>query len=175
MVAVAIIGPASHDPARGESSAVATLSNEQVVQRYAEAHARHDYEALASLRAPGWIEEWPQSRERVRGHANDAAIMAAWPGGEPHGEDMRLVGSEDRWVMTPAWTYQRIRGAGDQWWGDAIAHYPDGSTWFAVGLFEIHDGQVHHETWYFAPELEAPEWRAGWVERMEPAHRSHGR
>ena len=152
-----------------------SLSNEEVVNRYLEAHTKHDYETLGRLRAPAWFEEWPQSRERVRGHENDVAIMRNWPGGEPRAGKSRVVGSEDRWVLTPSWTYQRVVGSGEMWLMDGIGHYPDGSTWFVVGLFEVRDGAVHRETWHFAPELPAPEWRAPWVERMEPAERPHGR
>ena len=141
-----------------------TLSNEEVINRYLDAHVRHDLEQIEAFRASGWFEDWPQSNERVRGHANDAAIMANWPGGTPEAEGVRVVGAEDRWVLTPSMTYQRIAGSGDVWWAEAIGRYPDGSTWHSVGLFEVHDGQIHRETWYFGPELEAPSWRAQWVE-----------
>ena len=145
-----------------------SLSNEEVAHRYTDAHTRHDYETLGSLRADDWYEEWPQSGERVRGHANDQAIMTNWPGGTPQGGPPRIVGSEDRWVLTPAWTYQRIVGSGEMWWADAVGNYPDGSTWFAIGMFWIRDGQVRRETWFFGPPLPAPAWRAAWVERMTP-------
>jgi hypothetical protein len=150
-------------------------SNEEVARAYMDAHMAHDYAALAELRAPEWFQEWPQSGERVRGHANDHAIMTSWPQGTPMGKFGRLVGSEDRWVVTPAWTYQRIVGSGEMWWSDGTGRYPDGSTWFVVGMFEIRDGKVRRETWYFGPPLEAPAWRAAWVERMEPGESTAGR
>lgn len=152
-----------------------SLSNEDVAHRYLDAHKRHDNEAIGALRAEDWYEEWPQSGERVRGHANDIAIMESWPGGTPEPGDTHIVGSEDRWVLTPNWTYQRIVGSGETWFADALAHYPDGSTWFAIGLFVINDGKVRRETWWFGPPLPAPEWRAQWVERMDAPEQSHGR
>jgi len=151
------------------------LSNEQVIHTYLDAHMRHDYAALGELRAADWLEEWPQSGERVRGHANDLAIMTNWPGGSPAAGKPRIVGSEDRWVVSPSWTYERIVGSGDTWWADAVGKYPDGSTWFVVGMFEVRDGKVRRETWYFAPLLEAPEWRSEWVERMDKPEHSDGR
>ena len=154
---------------------MAPLSNEEVIRRYVDAHQHHDLDALATLRAPGWVEDWPQSGERVRGHDNDAAIMRNWPGGEPDPGDIHVVGSEDRWVMTPSWTYERIAGSGEAWFTDAMARYPDGSTWFAAGIFEVRDGQVQREKWIFGPKLDAPDWRAQWVERYDPAEHSHGR
>jgi hypothetical protein len=150
-------------------------SNEEIVRRYVEAHERHDGETLAELRAPDWTAELPQSLERIRGHANDRAIMDNWPGGRPSAETGRIVGSEDHWVLTPAWTYQRVAGDGDAWWADAIARYPDGSTWHAVILLELRDGAIVRDTWFFGPQLEAPAWRSAWVETMSSPERSHGR
>ena len=144
---------------------MAERSNEDVVRAYLAAHQAHDYDAVDRLRAVDWTTEWPQSGERVRGAANDRAIMDNWPGGLPEADTIRVVGSEDRWVMTPAFTFQRIVGKGDSWWADGTATYPDGSRWFVVGLLELRDGKLLREVWYFAPPLEAPAWRAEWVER----------
>ncbi|MEO8273343.1 MAG: nuclear transport factor 2 family protein [Chloroflexota bacterium] len=150
-------------------------SNEEVVNDYLEAHMRHDFERLASLRAPKWFQEYPQSRERIRGHANDEAMMRNWPGGTPQALEARIRGSEDRWVLTPSWTYQRVVGSGDLWWMDGTADYPDGSTWHVIGMFQVHDGQIHEETWYFGPSLEAPSWRSEWVEPMTGKEHDHER
>ena len=144
---------------------LASDSNADVVRRYMAAHAAHDYDTVGSIRHRDWVEEWPQTGERVRGHANDAAIMANYPGGRPEVGDVRLVGSEDRWVMTPAMTIQRVIGGGDTFFADGTAAYPDGSRWFVAALVELRDGKILHETWYFAPPMEPPEWRAQWVER----------
>ena len=140
-------------------------SNEEVVRRYLAAHVAHDYDAVDALRHPGWTEELPQTGERVVGAANDRAIMSNWPGGLPEAGEVRVVGSEDRWVVTPAFTIQRVVGGGDSWWFDGTATYPDGSHWFVAGLATLRDGQIFSETWYFGPPLEAPAWRAQWVER----------
>jgi hypothetical protein len=141
-------------------------SNEEVVRAYAEAHRTHDYAAVGALRHPEWVEDVPQTGERIRGHANDLEIMNHWPGGYPDAGGLRLTGSEDRWVATPSNTLHRIVGSGDTWWADGTASYPDGSTWFCAALITLRDGLVHRETWFFAPPLEAPEWRAPWVERI---------
>jgi hypothetical protein len=155
---------------------MAQLSNEEVVNRYLDAHRHRDVDTLGKLRSKDWYQDWPQSNERVRGHENDIAVMRSWPGGEPvPGEGGRVIGSEDRWVVTPSMTYQRVVGSGDYWWFEGTGIYPDGSTWFTTAVVEVHDGQVHHETWYFGPKLEAPEWRAPWVEQINPPEQSHGR
>ena len=146
---------------------MADSSNQEVVHRYLDAHKAHDYDTVDALRHADWVEEWPQSGERVRGSANDRAIMDSWPGGLPEAGEVRVVGSEDRWVVTPSLTVQRVVGSGDFWWGDGTAAYPDGTHWFAAALIQLRDGLVYRETWYFAPPLEAPAWRAAWVEPIE--------
>ena len=143
-----------------------TPSNEETVHRYLDAHRAHDYDTVGSLRHVEWTVTWPQSGERVRGNANDRAIMDNWPGGLPTAGDIRVVGSEDRYLMTPAFTIERIVGSGDVWWADGTAAYPDGSTWHAAAILELRDGKLFRETWYFAPPLEAPAWRSRWVERV---------
>jgi hypothetical protein len=145
---------------------MSTPSNEEIVRSYVAAHRAHDYDTVGAMRGPDWTEEWPQSGERVRGDANDRAIMDNWPGGLPEAGDIRVVGTEDRYVMTPAFTFERIIGNGDTWWADGTAVYPDGSAWFAVALIELRDARIHRETWYFAPPLEPPAWRSQWVERV---------
>ena len=107
---------------------MAEPSNEAVVRRYLAAHAAHDYDTVGALRDPDWTVEWPQSGERVRGGANDRAIMDNWPGGLPSGEGFRVVGSEDRWVTTALNTIHRVVGSGDLWWADGTAAYPDPET-----------------------------------------------
>jgi len=140
-------------------------SNEETVRRYLAAHVVHDHAALASLRDPEWTIDWPQSGERVRGSENDRAIMDNWPGGRPNSLSVRTVGSEDRWVVTPFNTIQRVVGSGDFWWADGTSAYPDGSTWFISAILELRHGKMFRETWYFGPPFEAPAWRAAWVER----------
>jgi hypothetical protein len=144
---------------------MAEPSNEDIVRRYLAAQTAHDFGTLRALRDPDWMVEWPQSGERVRGDANDRAIMENWPGGTPNGLDVRVVGSEDRWVTTPLNTVHRVVGSGDFWWMDGTTAYPDGSTWFISGLIELRRAKLFRETWYFGPPFDAPAWRAAWVER----------
>ena len=142
-------------------------SNEEIVRRYWKAHAAHDHKTVSELRHPEWTADWPQSRERVRGDANDRAIMDNYPGGEPHLDTTHIVGAEDRWVVTPAYTVQRVVGNGDMWWGAGTGKYPDGRTWHLISMVELRDGRVFRETAYFAEPFDPPAWRAGWVETMD--------
>jgi ketosteroid isomerase-like protein len=145
---------------------MAKRSNEEVVRSYWRAHAARDADGLSELRHAEWTVEWPQSGERIRGDANARAISENYPGGLPDINPGHLVGSEDRWVITPMYTIQRVEGAGDFWWGDGTVSYPDGSTWCLAVLVQVRDGKIYRETDYFAAPFEAPAWRAPWVERM---------
>ncbi len=141
-------------------------TNEEIVRSYIAAMEAHDLDGMERLRHEDYVLEWPQSGERIRGAANARAIDEHIPQGLPELESVRIVGSEDQWVTTPAFTIQRVVGSGDTWWADGRVRYPDGSTWHIVSIMELRDGLVHHETNYFAEPFDAPDWRAPWVERM---------
>jgi hypothetical protein len=72
---------------------VPTQDNRSIVERYAQA-LPSDYASLAGLRHPDFVEDWPQSGERIRGHANYQAIHENYPGGLPDLKPRRILGSE---------------------------------------------------------------------------------
>jgi hypothetical protein len=135
----------------------------QIVERYMRA-IPGDQATLLELRHPEFVEEWPQSGERIRGAGNMAEIDAHYPGGRPTGEATGVIGGEDRWAMTPSLTMVRLIGEEDTFTAMARAEYPDGSTWHVISVLEVRDGMVARATTYFAPALPAPAWRAQWVE-----------
>ena len=139
-------------------------SNETVVERYAAASARDDHAEMRRLRHPDWSVDWPQSGERVTSSDAFESIVARYPGGHPSAEVSRLIGAQDRWVVTPGNTMLRVSGSGDFWWGAWLMTYPDGVTWHVLDLIEMRAGLVHHETVFWAPPLEAPAWRRPFVE-----------
>ena len=146
---------------------MSNLTNEECVARYGAASAAHDVTALTALRHPDWSVYWPQSGERVHTSEAFAEIIANYPGGAPATEISRIVGAEDRWVVTPAYTVQHVVGNGDAWWGSGIGKYPDGRTWHFVAMVELRDGRIYRETAYFAEPFDPPAWRAAWVEKMD--------
>jgi hypothetical protein len=141
------------------------LTNADCVQQYGAAMAAFDLETLARLRHPDWSVVWPQSGERVHGNEAFAEIIRNYPGGEPRTEVTRIIGAEDRWVVTPGNTVLRVVGSGDFWWAEWRVTYPNGEVYLAVTLIELRDGLVQRETTYWAAPFEAPAWRAPWVER----------
>jgi hypothetical protein len=140
-------------------------TNEEIVTRYGAASAANDVAALTALRDPDWSVYWPQSGERVHSNEAFAEILANYPGGAPKREITRVVGTEDKWVVTAGNTVMRIVGSGDFWWSEWRVTYPDGAVYLVVDLIELRDGLVHRETVYWAAPFEAPAWRAPWVER----------
>jgi hypothetical protein len=146
-----------------EATMAEPATNEEVVRRYGMAFAASDLDALAALRHPDWEAAWPQSGERVQGHDAFAEIIGNYPGGRPSTELSRVVGSEDRWIMTPNNTILRMVGSGDAWWCEWRMTYPDGQVYLCVDLIELRDGLVYRENVYWAPPFEAPDWRRPWV------------
>jgi len=147
---------------------MAQPSGRDIVERLGRAIEAQDFDAIAALVADDYVEEYPQSGERIRGRANQQAILRNYPGGvgtvDP--DSSRLVGSEDRWVVTPALTVQRIEGSGDTYFYVASALYPNGETWQMIALVELRDGRVAKATTWYAAPFEAPAWRAPFVERF---------
>lgn len=140
------------------------LTNEEVVARYAASSAAFDLETMAALRHPDWRVMWPQSGERVHGSEAFAEIIYNYPGGNPTTEITRVVGAEDRWVVTPGNTALKVAGSGDFWWSEWRVTYPDGAVYLCVDLIELRDSRIFRETAYWAAPFEAPSWRSPWVE-----------
>ncbi len=135
-----------------------------VVERYVAALPT-DLDTLTSLQHPDFMEDWPQSGERIRGSENFRAIHEHYP--DTTSETRRLVGTEDRWALAPTFTPLRIVGAGDTFTALTKARYPDGSEYHVISILEVREGRIAKVTTFFAAEFEAPNWRARWVERSQ--------
>ena len=94
------------------------------------------------------VVEYPQSGERIRGRRNLRALREAYP-------------------AKVDFTLRRIHGRGDLWVTEYVITYDERPV-HTVSIMEFQDGKVARETLYFADPFEAPEWRAQWVEPMEP-------
>lgn len=149
---------------------MAEPSGRAIVERYARALQDKDFDALALLLADDYVDELPQSGERVRGRANALAYLRSYPGGlgtiEP--TSARLVGAEDRWVLTPMFAPLRIEGSGDVYTYVGAVRYATGETWQMIQIVELRQGKIATTTSWFAAPFEAPEWRAPYVERFRP-------
>ena len=138
------------------------------IDRFFECINRRDLDGLREVVHEEFVQEWPQSGERIRGLANVREVLTNYPG-LPDIDIRKVHGSEDRWLLTPGYTLLRVTGSGDQYTTEQLLHYPSGEQWHAVSIFEFHDGKIVEQTSYFAAPFPAAEWRSQWVETMEEA------
>jgi ketosteroid isomerase-like protein len=144
---------------------MADTGNRETVEKFWRAANARDWDVLESLLDPEYVWEMPQPGERVRGAKSNREMNESYPG-LPQGEIQRVTGSEDRWVTTPTWTILKITGTADEYVTESRVAYPDGSVWHGVDFFRFRNGKIQHQVSYYAPTIEAPEWRARWVERF---------
>jgi ketosteroid isomerase-like protein len=120
----------------------------QIAQAMWNALEADDWDAAGKLMHDDYVQEWPQSGERIVGRDNALAINQNFPGGLPAMKFRRTVASADLAVLEVELTYA------------------DGSRYLGVSVLEVRDGKIAKETDYFGQPFPAPEWRAQWVERM---------
>jgi len=150
------------------------METEEFVRRYSAAVANNDLDALKAMRHPEWHEDWPQSAERVPSHDAYRRIHENFPGGMPKADVSQVAGADDRWVMTPSMTVQRVAGSGDVWFVEGVNTYPNGDRYLVAALHRLRDGRVWRTTTYFSAPFAAPAWRASLVEHMDPGEHAGG-
>jgi hypothetical protein len=131
--------------------------NRQVVERFEKAFETGDLgqvaRAFMESSSDDFVQEWPQSGERIVGKEASLKINEMYEG---------ATGASPK--MTP----RRVLGEGDVYVIEGTIDYGDGTPVSYVGIAELHDGKLTKMTEYFANPFEAPAWRAAYVERMEP-------
>jgi ketosteroid isomerase-like protein len=120
----------------------------QVAEAVWKALQAGDWEAAGGYLHDDFVQEWPQSGERIVGRDNAIAINQNFPGGLPTMRFRRTLADGDLAVLELELTYA------------------DGSRYLGMSVLELRDGKVVKETDYFAQPFQAPQWRAQWVERM---------
>jgi ketosteroid isomerase-like protein len=143
-------------------------SNREIVEEFVRAIEAKDIDAQCALMADDFVDEMPQSGERTRGRDNYRKIFEGYPGGigtaSPEGR--RIIGSEDRWVLTPTFHSLRIEGSGDLYTYVGTVRYSDGGVWQIIAIAQLRDGRIARTTTWYAAPFDAPNWRAGFVERF---------
>jgi ketosteroid isomerase-like protein len=136
----------------------------RVFTGWADAIARHDWDALATYVQPNAVFEYPQSGERFVGIANIRAQFENYPDSGSGTTSLEDVIGDATYALTPTYTVITVDGTGNR--GTAVlgVRYPDGSRWWAVNLYELRDGLIARSRIYFAPEFDPPEWRAPYRE-----------
>jgi hypothetical protein len=120
----------------------------RLAQALWEAIGAEDWDQVATYVHEDFVQEWPQSGERIVGRDNAIAINRHFPGGLPTMRFRRTVAAGPLAVLQVELTYA------------------DGSRYLGVSVIELRDGKIARETDYFAQPFPAPQWRAQWVEKM---------
>jgi hypothetical protein len=142
----------------------------EVIARYIQALHDQDFETIGASQHPEFVEDYPQSGERIRGRRSFRRILENYPGGlegEADSSADQVIGGEDRWMISPTFTMVRLSGEGDTHTAIVKLSYPDRSTWYMVSILEMRDGLIAKATTFFAPLFEPPEWRREWVEVVD--------
>jgi ketosteroid isomerase-like protein len=120
--------------------------NRRTIDRFWDAITRKKTDEWDEIFTEDYVQEWPQSGERIVGRDNARAIVENYPG-------------------VPTATPRRTVVSGDLGVGEVALDY-DGKIVHGVSIFEFRDGKIARETDYFADPFVAPEWRSKWVAKM---------
>src|SRR6187431_1465630 len=83
-----------------------------------------DWDGARALLADDYVQEWPQSRERINGADDAIEINRNFPGG------------------MPSMTFRRMTEAGDVAVMEIDLRYPDGSVYQGVSVLQSRDGKL---------------------------------
>jgi len=117
------------------------------LERHWEASDANDFNAEHEIYHEDAILDYPQSGERIRGRRNI--------------QESRTVQPNKK-----RFTVRRMIGSGDLWVTEFVLTY-DGRPSYVVSIMEFREGQVAHETQYFADRFDPGPSRAHLVERMD--------
>ncbi len=136
----------------------------RILGRMGELISAHHWDRLGEVFHDDAVIEYPQSGERFRGLANIRAQFENYPGLEPGTSKLEEVIGDETYALTPSYTVIRVEGSGDRGTAVIRARYPDQSLWWALNLYELRDERIVRSRTYFAPDFEAPDWRAPYRE-----------
>jgi hypothetical protein len=149
------------------SEQASTHHNRAVLERWIDIITNREYDSLPEVLHPDFVQEMPQSGERVVGIENYRRVLENLPGegtGLAIDRTPHIAGDEERYVMTPTFTLVKVQGIGENLTSYVRATYPDGSDWYIVSLSSFKDGLLLKSVDFYAPLFDPPEWRSAWVE-----------
>jgi hypothetical protein len=138
--------------------------HERALGGFADVLSRQDWDRLGDFVTDDATFEYPQSGERFRGIANVRAQFENYPGLGPGTTRLDSVIGGTTYALTPMYTVIGVEGSGDR--GTAIfrIRYSDGSSWWAISVYELRDRRISRSRGFFAQDFEAPDWRAPYRE-----------
>ena len=116
------------------------------LRRHWEASDANDFKVEHEIYREDAVLDYPQSGERIRGRHKIQASRTVQPN-KKRFQVRRMIGSGDLWITEYVLTY-------------------DGVPSYVVSIMEFRDGQVAHETQYFADRFEPSPSRSHLVKRM---------
>lgn len=134
--------------------------HERVMGGWSNILTSQDWDRMGEVFHDDAVLEYPQSSEVFRGTANIRAQFENYPGLEPGTSELREVIGATTYALTPSYTVIAVKGSGDHGTAVIRVRYPDGSWWWVLNLYELDDGRIRRARAYFAPDFEAPDWRA---------------
>jgi hypothetical protein len=143
--------------------------NRAILERMIEITGSGEYDALEEVAHPDFVQEIPQSGERVVGVENFRKILEGLReqgGGISLTADAHIAGRHEHYVMTTTFNVVRVEGDDDELTSYVKARYPDGTDWYIITFSSYADGKMIKRVDFFAPFFEAPEWRSQFVERL---------
>ena len=143
---------------------MSNIAYDYAIRGFADVVSLHEWQRMGDYFTEDAVLEYPQSGERFRGLANIRAQFENYPGLGPGTSELTEVVSAAQYAITPAYTVIAVEGSSDRGTAVVRVRYPDGSLWWAINLYELRDGRIFPSRSYFAPDFEAPEWRASYRE-----------
>jgi ketosteroid isomerase-like protein len=118
------------------------------VEDFWRALERKDLQGATDYLHDRFVEDWPQSGERIRGKEHWLEMVTNHP-------------------TFPTVKLLRVRGSDDLWAAECDFDYPGTEgTWRICALCELRDGKIAAITEYFGAPFEPAEWRSELVERI---------
>lgn len=142
-----------------------------VLERLMEIIRNREYDKLEEVLHPDFVQEIPQSSEKVVGIEAFRKILEHFPD-MGRGANIEvamhpyIAGGQDHYVLTPTFNVVKVADSGEELTSYVESRYPDGSQWFIVTFSSFRDGLITKRVDFFAPFFDPPEWRAEWVQRL---------
>lgn len=125
-----------------------TQQSKRIVADFWAAMQTNDFKAASEFLHDGYILEWPQSGERIRGRANFVAVNENYP-------------AQGRWEFI----VHQIVAEDDKVVSDVDV--TDGVVTARVITFStVRDGKILHQIEFWPDPFEPAAWRAQWVEQI---------
>lgn len=136
------------------------VDHHALVTRLADVIGSQKWDELGACYHDDAVLEYPQSGERFTGIENIKAQFANYPALEPGATVFQDLIGGTTYALSPLYTVLPLEGSGTR--GTAVfrARYPDGSQWWVLNIYELRDEKIARARAFFAPEFDAPDWRA---------------